>query len=34
MINIRRINMGHHLKNGFEVNNDWKYKTPLLLDKI
>lgn len=29
-----RIQMGHLSKSGFEVNNDQKYKTPLLLYKI
>ena len=33
MIKIRRIKMGHVLRTGFEVNTDWKYKTPILLDK-
>lgn len=29
-----RIQIGHLSKSGFEFNNDQKYKTPLLLDKI
>lgn len=33
MIKIR-IKMSHLLKGGFEVNNDWKYKILLFLDKV